>query len=1581
MAFPKWLTPEGNLGVVPELAYYQFPLDAYDENLFAFYGNITANSKIISHVSNLSSLVKGQAITGLGIPTGSIIVDTAIWSNLNISGNTITISANATATTGDLPIKSIPIEYSRVSGVLPTGLQITPSGKLVGIPESTPYVGADKNQTYTFSIRATNIYTGNITDRTFNLTITNVAPPIITPKTVVIINQLALVGNISANIGDYLTQAASGANAQILTGVIDSSTISVSYVSGSPSYVFGSGNLRVVSGNVSLYPNKSVNAYPLSTTIVSTLNSRDLGLYFDGAVVDLQLEAIEFANSAILTWTVTTGALPDGLTLSSNGLISGYIKPIPSIGPSSNPGWDETPWDLDPDLSGTAYAPYGWDFPLGTTSKNFSWTVEVSDGVNYDMVTYTMLVYPRHYFTADSTLIKVTDTVANTVKLTVDTGSRHYPIILSTQADIPAERENGNFSFHIQAVDLDDDVLQYTVPALSTGAYDEQVFIGNSVPYITATLDNGNLYTGVFPKTTIISLSSIGLFLGNTITANVGDIIRQPSTGANATVTSNVVNGSTVSVTITSGTFTTAQGNLQLNGNALIKSVYSGGWSNIGVVPSAIVTSPGITVDNTSPELLPGDQIQFLQFDAVTPNDLWYLGTVNNNTTIRLTGNAIVAPTVGYWMTQGISGANATVTNVSPTTGTISLGGNTLIGTLTVTGNIITANVGDIITQDVSGANATITANVVQAVVLPVRFNGNTFTIGSGNIRLKGANASAYPTSITSSAQPVTFTANVGDVITQNGSTGNAVVSANVPGATSVIVTFNSGTFNLNSGNLKINGANVNVYPTSISTQTDIGAIYNTGSVFKFNTVSVDSYVKFNTANTYATPTKVVSVGVTSGSSSAQGDVGFDEGKYDQGVLTLPQGLVIDKDSGWLTGSLPGQTVNEVTYIFSIVVYKRDYPGYSTNQQFTLTVLGDLNNLIDWVTPSYLGTLENGAISDLFVHAVSRKGKTLYYEYAADSHIRLPQGLELLSSGIISGRVSFEVFSLDQGETTIDGNRSTFDNTYEFSVTARDFDNTIEETRSFTIKVLQRNRIPYENLYLKALLSRAQRIEFQNILQDKTVFPLNLIYRNEDPFYGLSIDIKTLFLAGLNPSLLSQYAAAVSTNHFTKRVNFGQIKTAVATDGGYNVIETATGINIGVFKDNVGFIPNDEYFNNPYATADSIPAGTQLGTEHIKYEVVYAEVSDDNTNSLGQGPAAATADAIDLTGIIANPYYDLANVAYYTAYPNSFENMSNVVVQGSHAIGYVNQGALPDWMTSKQPDGRVLGFTRAVVLAYTIEGASDTIAYRFNQAEYNLNELDFTVDRYQLDNNYTANYDITANAFIHSKETTFDKYPGLSSIFTTKGVVDYAVTISFEQINDRSITSIRQDGGLDGINSFNDGEYLVFFNQEFETGSTIGDTYNLGWSNVYCTWGAEPWDYDETTVSPTDDLPWDAANYIPGYNEHLLNPSIPDERIGIWQINIDANSIVRLNFVSSVGYYDKIYVRNGFTHGATNIYYDPIVKTGKNIPNYSIIPQQIRVVTTRFDGNGTKFLDYRDTYSVPEQGDKYIKFAKNGVFT
>ena len=117
MAFPKWLTPAGNLGIVPELAYYDFALDAYDENLFPFQGNLQAGSAVITSVTNLDGLVLGESISGSGIPLGTKITRISKYSNLNISGNTVTISANASATLNAITLSSIPIQYSRVSGI------------------------------------------------------------------------------------------------------------------------------------------------------------------------------------------------------------------------------------------------------------------------------------------------------------------------------------------------------------------------------------------------------------------------------------------------------------------------------------------------------------------------------------------------------------------------------------------------------------------------------------------------------------------------------------------------------------------------------------------------------------------------------------------------------------------------------------------------------------------------------------------------------------------------------------------------------------------------------------------------------------------------------------------------------------------------------------------------------------------------------------------------------------------------------------------------------------------------------------------------------------------------------------------------------------------------------------------------------------------------------------------------------------------------------------------------------------------------------------------------------------------------
>jgi hypothetical protein len=462
-----------------------------------------------------------------------------------------------------------------------------------------------------------------------------------------------------------------------------------------------------------------------------------------------------------------------------------------------------------------------------------------------------------------------------------------------------------------------------------------------------------------------------------------------------------------------------------------------------------------------------------------------------------------------------------------------------------------------------------------------------------------------------------------------------------------------------------------------------------------------------------------------------------------------------------------------------------------------------------------------------------------------------------------------------------------------------------------------------------------------------------------------------------------KYTQVASTNHYTKRLTFGDVKTARALDQNFNV----------------------------------------------KYEVIYVDVQDANTNSFGQGPA----DTLDLINELDNPYYDANGTTYTTAYPNSVVNMGNVMVSG---ISYQDKGVLPDWMTSRQANGRQLGFVRAVILAYVKPGESDLVAYRLRQRNFNFNSIDFTIDRYQLDNVYSTNYDLTANTFVTSRETTFDRYPALSSTLTYSTTVDFAVSTAFENINEHYLQDIKDAGGLDGIKNIKDGQTIVFAQQEYTApGSTLID-YTQGWSNVVVLWDEVSWAYnvdssDDDTLTPDDPTlvppnlgpydttpgqKWDQANYIPGYNEYILGATYADgtsgfptspgdddltvvgntiyhydadsslwrvanQRAAVWQISIDTNNIVTLNLIKGTDLYDTIFVRNGFTYGGTNIYFDPVVKSGKTVPNYSIVPQQIRTTYTTFDQNGTRFYDYRDSYVVPEQGDKYIKFTKIGVFT
>jgi hypothetical protein len=600
---------------------------------------------------------------------------------------------------------------------------------------------------------------------------------------------------------------------------------------------------------------------------------------------------------------------------------------------------------------------------------------------------------------------------------------------------------------------------------------------------------------------------------------------------------------------------------------------------------------------------------------------------------------------------------------------------------------------------------------------------------------------------------------------------------------------------------------------------------------------------------------------------------------------------------------------------------------------FTLPVLGDINNTIKWITPSNLGMIDNGSVSELYVEAVSPIGADLIYSIydVPGRTAALPQGLSFLPTGEISGRVSFEAFTIDNYATTFDRDTTTIDRTFKFTVLVQTPDGSASSIQEFTLTLNVIDPVPYENLYLTAMPAFDQRQIYNSIIADTNIFDPAIIYRPDDAWFGVQPKMRMLFLSGLTPNTLDAYELAIRENHWTKTYNFVDIKTASVLDENYNV----------------------------------------------KYEVVYIEVNDPGENVNGFGPA----QTVDLTNVISNPYIDDQGNEYKIVYPNSSENM---IAQLEAGVGYTDQSSLPPWMTSNQPnpDSKTtflppLGYTKAVVVAYTVPGAAKLIAYRLKNAGINFSNIDFTVDRYEVDDYYATNFDPVAGAYLRGKETTFDALPR-NNVGNIVGQVDYAVDIPFSEINGRPVEYINSvHSGIDGIKTFQDGDTLIFAKQE---NFAISAPYD-GWVNY-----SDAFIGDNITtpeIEGYDSEGYDIYSVIPGYLEYVQGTSPVNQRGGIWKINI-VNNTVYLSFVEQVNTNDRVQVLRGKSYASAILYYNKnyTANSGYSVPFYSVYVVtygSIRPATT-FNAGTTKFFSRRDQYYTPGSEDKYLKFPQYGVF-
>ena len=415
----------------------------------------------------------------------------------------------------------------------------------------------------------------------------------------------------------------------------------------------------------------------------------------------------------------------------------------------------------------------------------------------------------------------------------------------------------------------------------------------------------------------------------------------------------------------------------------------------------------------------------------------------------------------------------------------------------------------------------------------------------------------------------------------------------------------------------------------------------------------------------------------------------------------IPEGLTLDSTTGWLTGYLPTIGLFESTFTFQVTAYLTNVPLVTSGTySYSLTVTGPIFTNVTWITPSNLGTIANGSTSIFYVAATNTANIPLQYRLLSGSDSVLPQGLTLLPSGHIVGRVSFNTFALDSGETTFDSDATTFDLSYTFTVNAYSNNRYISVNKTFTITVIRAYNTPYQNLYIQCMPPANDRALVTNFLQNVNIFTPSLLYRSDDPNFGLQREVVYYHAYGLNAASIDTYVGALQLNHYWKNLVLGEIKTAQA--------------------------------------ADPI-------TGEVIYEVVYSEIIDDLVNN----------DGVSANKEVVLAYPIEQPISTSVVYPNPLEQMRNQVID---VVGQESQ-LLPLWMQSQQANGQVLGFTPAWVIAYTVPGAAGQIKYNIeNQFGTQLNQVDFTADRYELDGSLTVNWDANDQSWIPSppESTTFD---------------------------------------------------------------------------------------------------------------------------------------------------------------------------------------------------------------------------------
>lgn len=404
-----------------------------------------------------------------------------------------------------------------------------------------------------------------------------------------------------------------------------------------------------------------------------------------------------------------------------------------------------------------------------------------------------------------------------------------------------------------------------------------------------------------------------------------------------------------------------------------------------------------------------------------------------------------------------------------------------------------------------------------------------------------------------------------------------------------------------------------------------------------------------------------------------------------------PPGLTLDTATGELYGVLPYQPSYSESYKFTVRVIKQDYTTGDIvfkDQMFNLTLQGNVQTKIEFVSTSSIGVLVPGIPSELQVVAKHTDDSTLSINYIQTAG-KLPNGITLQRDGTLVGKVPYgNLFSIDVNYSgfdkfKIDQGTTTFDKKFTFDVTANDVYLMSSVTETFNVTIDEYTPIAYTGIYLKPLMAVSSRQYFRSLVQNFNIFSSDLLYRPDDPAFGVQNSVKMYLEYGLQELNLDYYMPALVNYFKRKRFYFGDIKLAVAQDDLGNSI----------------------------------------------YEVIYVDVVDDQMIGNINPDASFT---------------ETSNGTVMTFYPDSVGNMQSALenIPNSQNIGgiiSVDNSFRPRFMkTIQSATGTPLGFVKAVILCYALPGKGADIVSRIKTTSFDFKQLDFDVDRLYVEQSATS---------------------------------------------------------------------------------------------------------------------------------------------------------------------------------------------------------------------------------------------------